>query len=117
MSILTHAAILAFSLLYVAGAGAASVNNDPPIPKQSTDRFLSNVPAYAGGKPSPNILYSTQAVGEAANSPAASKSGGPSVTSLGAPAPYQPLTGSTLQGGKIEHKNVERSAAPQSTWR
>jgi hypothetical protein len=101
---LTQSVLLAIALLFVTVARSTAANNDSPIPRESTERVLGNIRDFAGGKPSPNILYSTQDLGEAANSPAAAK--GPSVLSLDKPAARKPPPNSPLSGGTIERRSV-----------
>jgi hypothetical protein len=40
-------------------ARSTAAHDDSPIPRESTERVLGNIRDFAGGKPSPNILYST----------------------------------------------------------
>jgi len=111
---LTQSFVLAIALLFVTVARSTAANNDSPIPRESTERVLGNIRDFAGGKPSPNILYSTQDLGELANGPASAK--GPSVLSLDRPAPRTPLSPSTLQGGTIERRDVTPPTIT-SPWR
>ncbi len=118
--LLAPALVLAIPLLFATGAYAASAAGDTPIPQTSTERFLRGVPDYAGGKPSSNMLYSTRAVGEAANSPPASRSGGAPVATIPWPE-HKPLSSSSLPGGQIQKtpitkSTIERSNTP-SGWR
>ena len=100
----TQSVLLAIALLFVTVARSTAANNDSPIPRESTERVLGNIRDFAGGKPSPNILYSTQDLGEITNSPAAVK--GPSVMSLDRPPPHKPLSSGTLPGGTIERRTI-----------
>jgi|GEM_PF-1223821 hypothetical protein len=81
-----------------------AADSSSAISAQSLERFLGSVPDYAGGTPSSNIIYSTRAVGEAANAPGRTVSHGPSVLMIGTPAARQPLSSSTLSGGTIERR-------------
>ena len=113
--ILTQGVTFLAALLFVAGAYAASSGDDAAIPKASTERFLGNVPSFAGGQPSPSIIYPTGALGAVENGPA--KSGSPSVTVVGSPpGNAAPLSSRRLQGGTIEKKTLERRHV-ESPWR
>jgi hypothetical protein len=98
---------LAVVLLSAGVAQAAAIDegfpvNPPAIPQDSTNRFLGGVRDFGTGQPSPNIIYSTDGIAQATNSPEALK--GPSVTSTGTPAAHTSLGGGTLQGGTIERR-------------
>src|SRR5258706_12135252 len=97
---LTQSVLLAIALLFVTVARSSAANDDSPIPRESTERVLGNIRDFAGGKPSPNILYSTRDLGELSNGPDSAK--GPSVQSLGRPAPRTLPAPSSLPGGTIE---------------
>ena len=99
--------LVACPLLLAGGIQAVAADAPGPVPQASTERFLNRVPDFAGGKPSPNILYSTRAVGEAANGPAASKpKGAPSVVVIDSGPASRPLSPSTLRGGTIERREI-----------
>jgi hypothetical protein len=93
------------TLPLLATAAAIAADNGSPIPPASTARFLGNVPDYAGGKPSPNIIYSTRDVGELANSPGASK-GGSSVVVIDSKRSSQPTPQRGLSGGTLERRLI-----------
>ena len=111
---LTQSVLFAVALLFVVVAQSSAANNDSPIPRESTERVLGNIRDFAGGKPSPNILYSTHDLGEIANGPASAK--GPSVLSLDRPAPRTLPSPSSLPGGTIERRDV-RPPVITSPWR
>ena len=91
--------------LLATAAPVIAADNGSPIPPSSTARFLGNVPDYAGGKPSPNILYSTRDVGEVANGPGASK-GTPSVVVIDSMRPPQSTPQRGLSGGTLERRLI-----------
>ena len=105
MNRLTHGFLLTLPLL-TAGPQAVAADAANPIPQASTERFLGRVPDYAGGKPSPNIIYSTRAVGEAANAPGATSNGSPAVSVIDSRRNSQPLSSSKLTGGTIERRQI-----------
>lgn len=85
--------------------------SDGTVPKATTDRVLGNIRDFAGGQPSPNIVYSTRAVGEAANAPGKSDSRtGPVVSVIDPPPPYRPLAPSKLRTNTINPEPM------QSPW-
>jgi len=102
---LTQGFLLALPLL-AAGPHAVAADAANPIPQASTERFLGKVPDFAGGKPSPNIIYSTRAVGEAANAPGATSSGSPAVSVIDSRRNSQPLSSSRLSGGTLERRQI-----------
>jgi hypothetical protein len=106
--------LLAIALLFVVVARSTAANDDSPIPRESAERVLGNIRDFAGGKPSPNILYSTRDLGELSNGPASAK--GPSVLSLDRPAPRTLPSASSLQGGTIERRDVAPTVIT-SPWR
>ena len=111
---LTQSVLLAIALLFVTVARSTAAHDDSPIPRESTERVLGNIRDFAGGKPSPNILYSTHDLGELANGPASAK--GPSVLSLDRPAPRTLPSPSSLPGGTIERREVTPPVIT-SPWR
>jgi hypothetical protein len=114
---------------HAAGLPESMPESPPVLPNASADRFLGGVRDFGTGQPSPSIIYSTGGLAQATNSPEALK--GPSVTSMGTPAPNVPIAGSQLQGGTLERRtNTPYSITPnqlerrtnspyplQSTWR
>jgi hypothetical protein len=106
MNRLMQGVLLTLPLLATA-APAVAADNGSPIPPASTARFLGNVPDYAGGRPSPNIIYSTRDVGEVANGPGASKAtGGPSVVVIDSKRSSQPTPQRGLSGGTLERRLI-----------
>ena len=102
-----HGFLVACPLLLASATQAVAADQPRPVPQASTERFLNRVPDFAGGKPSPNILYSTRALGEAANGPAASKpKRSPSVVIIDSGPPSRPLSPSRLGGGTIERREI-----------
>lgn len=108
----THAARCANSPHPVAHGGIpVAAGNDGTVPKATTDRVLGNIRDFAGGQPSPNIVYSTRAVGEAANAPGRGDSrSGPAVSMIDPPPPHKPLAPSKLITNTIDKQPM------QSTW-
>lgn len=97
--------LLGIPFIFVMAAPVSAADFEPSvIPKESTDRFLGGVRDFGDGRPSPNILYSTRGLGEAANSPGRAASQGPSVLSFGTSPASRPLGGSKLQGGTLERR-------------
>ena len=110
---LMQSVLLAIPLLFVAvsAARAAAADDASPIPKESTDRVLGRIPDYAGGRPSPNILYSTQAIGEAANGPAGSAPrSSSSHAAHGSPHASGHMGAANLQGGSIVKQPITNQA-------
>ena len=104
---LRQCALLVVPLLFAMEGPAAGASDDAPIPKATTERFLRTVPDFAGGTPSPSIIYSTRAVGEAKNSPEALRQA-PPVTVIPKPTANAPLSSSRLQGGTLERREVPK---------
>ena len=94
-------------LALATGMQASAADEPRPVPQSSTDRFLGGVRDFAGGKPSPNILYSTREVGEAAHrAGAASSKGAPSVVLIDSKRSSAPLASSKLNGGTLDRRQI-----------
>ncbi len=110
-----HSILLGIPLLFVTAAQVSAADDISVLPRESTERFLGQVRDFGDGRPSPNILYSTRGIGEAANSPGRATPQGSSVLSIGAPPANTRLRGSTLTGGTIERRPIAPYAIPGGT--
>src|SRR3954466_11627750 len=88
-----------------AAVAAAAGPDDPVLPTTSADRFLGNVPSFAGGNPSPSFIYPTEAV--SAGQASAQRSDSPSVSVIGeSPAQSSRSSNGIHGGGTIQRRQI-----------